>query len=83
MIETLPNIASTDLADLRKVEVTKLLKQVFVPILNNDIVSLGMVRNLRIVDDYVYLRLYVGSHQLELKDQVIEILSNLGWCKKT
>jgi len=83
MIETLPNISSTDLADLRKVEVTKLLKRVIVPILNNDIVSLGMVRNLRIVDDYVYLRLYVGSHQLELKEQVIKILSNLRWCKKT
>ncbi|MFN4795887.1 MAG: P-loop NTPase, partial [Pseudanabaena sp.] len=83
MIETVPNIASTDLADLRKVEVTKLLKRVIVPILNNDIVSLGMVRNLRIVDDYVYLRLYVGSHQLELKEQVISTLSNLNWCKKT
>ncbi|MFN5263268.1 MAG: iron-sulfur cluster assembly protein, partial [Pseudanabaena sp.] len=53
MIETLPNTSSTDLSDLRKVEVTKLLKRVIVPILNNDIVSLGMVRNLRIVDDYV------------------------------
>ena len=71
MIETAPNIASKDLADLRKAEVTQLLKRVIVPILNNDIVSLGMVRNLRIVDDYVYLRLYVGSHQLELKDQVM------------
>ncbi len=61
MNETLPNISSIDLADLRKAEVTQLLKQIIIPILNNDIVSLGMVRNLRIVDDYVYLRLYVGS----------------------
>ena len=83
MIETVPNIVSTDFANLRKAEVTQLLKRVIVPILNNDIVSLGMVRNLRIVDDYVYLRLYIGSDQLELKEQVIKILSNLGWCKKT
>jgi ATP-binding protein involved in chromosome partitioning len=67
----------------RQQEVTHLLKQVIEPILNNDIVSLGMVRNLRIVDDYVYLRLYVGCHQHELQNQIHEILSDLSWCKKT
>jgi ATP-binding protein involved in chromosome partitioning len=71
------------LVDIHKAEVSQLLKQINVPILNNDIVALGMVRNLRIVDDYVYLRLYVGSHQLVLKEQVIAVLSNLNWCKKT
>jgi len=83
MIETIPHISSTDLADIRKAEVSQLLKQVIVPILNTDIVSLGMVRNLRIVDDYIYLRLYVGSHQLELKEKAIAVLANLDWSKKT
>ncbi|MBD2489534.1 Mrp/NBP35 family ATP-binding protein [Aulosira sp. FACHB-615] len=64
-------------------EVVGLLKQVIEPILKNDIVSLGMVRNLRIVSDYVYLRLYIGSHQQELKTEVEVKLSALTWCKKT
>lgn len=63
-------------------EVTQLLKQVIEPTLNNDIVSLGMVRNLRIVDDYIYLRLYVGCHQHDLQHQIQTILSRLNWCKK-
>ena len=63
-------------------EVIQQLKQVIEPVLQNDIVSLGMVRNLRIVDDYVYLRFYVGSHQQELQDQIQAQLTTLTWCKK-
>ncbi|MBE8989485.1 Mrp/NBP35 family ATP-binding protein [Nostoc sp. LEGE 12450] len=64
-------------------EVVQLLKQVIEPTLNNDIVSLGMVRNLRIVDDYIYLRLYIGSHQHQLQAEIQSKLSFLSWCKKT
>jgi ATP-binding protein involved in chromosome partitioning len=63
-------------------EVVELLKQVIEPTLKNDIVSLGMVRNLRIVDDYVYLRLYIGSHQQQLQSEIEAKLSSLSWCKK-
>ncbi|MGJ0605302.1 Mrp/NBP35 family ATP-binding protein [Cylindrospermopsis raciborskii] len=72
-----------DRVDIRKSEVIQLLKQINVPILNNNLVSLGMVRNLRIIDDYVYLRLYLGSCELDLKEEVRTKLSQLGWCKKT
>lgn len=58
------------------------LKQVIEPILKNNIVSLGMVRNLRIVDDYIYLRLYIGATQHYLQEQVKQALSSLIWCKK-
>ncbi len=58
------------------------LKQITEPILKNNIVSLGMVRNLRVVDNYVYLRLYVGQHQQQLEDQIQSALSTLSWCKK-
>jgi ATP-binding protein involved in chromosome partitioning len=34
-----------------------------------------MVRNLRVVDDYVYLRLYVGSHQYGVEAQIQDALS--------
>ncbi|NJP12175.1 MAG: Mrp/NBP35 family ATP-binding protein [Leptolyngbyaceae cyanobacterium RU_5_1] len=59
------------------------LKQVREPVLNTDIVSLGMVRNLRVVGEYVYLRLYVGAHQSGLEAQIQDVLSDLTWCKKT
>lgn len=69
--------------EAREIEVKALLKTVKEPILNTDIVSLGMVRNLRIVDDYVYLRLYVGKHQQSLKAEIVSLLSSLEWCKKS
>ncbi|MEH2107652.1 Mrp/NBP35 family ATP-binding protein [Nostoc sp.] len=64
-------------------EVVQLLKQIIEPTLKNNIVSLGMVRNLRIVDDYIYLRLYIGSHQHHLNPKIESKLSSLSWCKKT
>jgi ATP-binding protein involved in chromosome partitioning len=70
-------------SDFYQQEVVELLKQVIEPTLKNDVVSLGMVRNLRIVDEYVYLRLYVGFHQQQLKLEVESKLSSLSWCKKS
>jgi ATP-binding protein involved in chromosome partitioning len=66
----------------RQQEVIQRLKQVIEPTLNNDILSLGMVRNLRVVDDYIYLRLYIGQHQHHLKAQIESLLSPVSWCKK-
>ena len=68
--------------DIKKEEAISLLKQIIEPILNNNIVDLGMVRNLRIVDDYVYLRLYLGQHQLYLQNLVETRLKDLTWCCK-
>lgn len=70
-------------AEARDRDVAQLLKQVVEPTLKNDIVSLGMVRNLRVVDNYIYLRLYVGSHQHHLQEQIQSLLSSLPWCRKT
>jgi ATP-binding protein involved in chromosome partitioning len=67
----------------RQKAVIELLKQVIEPVLKNDVVSLGMVRNLRVVDDYVYLRLYVGDHQKHLQTAIETPLLSLAWCKKT
>jgi ATP-binding protein involved in chromosome partitioning len=66
----------------RKAEVVALLKTLKEPTLGTDLVSLGMVRNLRVVGDYVYLRLYVGRHQLDRQAQVQTTLAQLPWCKK-
>jgi len=67
----------------RREEVVQLLKQIREPNLNNDIISLGVVRNLRIVNDCVYLKLYVGTQQLFLQEQVKLILNKLPWSKKS
>ncbi|MDM9384026.1 Mrp/NBP35 family ATP-binding protein [Chlorogloeopsis sp. ULAP01] len=67
----------------RQQEVVQILKQIIEPTLKNDIISLGMVRNLRIVNDYVYLRFYIGSHQHQLQAEIESALSSLAWCKKT
>ncbi|MBD2561542.1 MULTISPECIES: Mrp/NBP35 family ATP-binding protein [Nostoc] len=70
-------------ADSYQQEIVQLLKQVIEPTLKNDIITLGMVRNLRVVDDYIYLRLYIGSHQHQLQPEIESVLSSLIWCKKT
>ncbi|MEM8604684.1 MAG: Mrp/NBP35 family ATP-binding protein [Cyanobacteria bacterium P01_F01_bin.86] len=67
---------------VRKAAVIAQLKALQEPTLQNDLVSLGMVRNLRVVGDYAYLQLYVGCHQLELQDLVQQTLMQLPWCKK-
>ncbi|NJM27365.1 MAG: Mrp/NBP35 family ATP-binding protein, partial [Pseudanabaena sp. RU_4_16] len=77
---SLPSRDST--IENREQEVTNLLKSLQEDILKTDIVSLGMVRNLRVVDDYVYLRLYVGKHQQVLKERVQTLLSSLAGVKK-
>lgn len=71
------------ISEVRLQEVIRCLKQIVEPTLKNDIVSLGMVRNLRIVEDYIYLRLYIGKHQHDLQTAIQEILAPLIWCKKT
>ncbi|EDX87423.1 conserved domain protein [Synechococcus sp. PCC 7335] len=78
-----PDVEPADLVlEERKQAAVYCLKQVNEPTLRSNIVELGMVRNLRVVDSYVYLRLYVGVHQLSLKEQVQTALGALKWCKK-
>ncbi|MBE9140476.1 Mrp/NBP35 family ATP-binding protein [Nodosilinea sp. LEGE 07088] len=76
------DVAPSPEAISRKQAVIAQLKTLREPTLGNDLVSLGMVRNLQVVDDYVYLRLYVGCHQLDLQDLVQATLAQLPWCKK-
>lgn len=79
----IPAETESALSDFQKhQEAIHLLKQVTVPPFNQDVISLGMVRNLRIVDDYVSLRLYIGSHQHSLQTAIQAKLSTLSWCKK-
>ncbi len=74
---------SDAIVSARQQDAIACLKTVQEPILQNDVVSLGMVRNLKVVDDYLYLRLYIGAHQVELRDRIQTALADLTWCKKT
>jgi ATP-binding protein involved in chromosome partitioning len=67
----------------RQQAVIALLKQIIVPVLNRNIVDLGMVRNLQVVDNYLYLRLYIGQNQLYLEEALQNRLKELTWCRKT
>ena len=79
----IPDAAPADQAtEARKQQAIVCLKQVVEPNLNNNIVALGMVRNLRVVDDFVYLKLYIGAHQHPLKEETQLALGDLGWCKR-
>ncbi|MEL6555715.1 MAG: Mrp/NBP35 family ATP-binding protein [Cyanobacteria bacterium J06621_11] len=75
-------VPENPVAEARKQQAIHCLKQVVEPTLNNNIVELGMVRNLRVVDNFVYFRLYIGRHQQSLKEQAQLALSDLGWCQK-
>lgn len=75
-------IPDNPVEEVRKQDAIHSLKRVIEPTLNANIVALGMVRNLRVVDDYVYFRLYHGRHQTFLKDQAQLALGDLSWCKK-
>ena len=74
--------AGEAIASDRERDAIAALKTVTEPNLGKDIVSLGMARNLRIVDDYVSVRLYIGAHQTDLESSVLEVLNDLPWCKK-
>src|SRR4028118_111018 len=79
--ENLPNPPNPLIASRRQ-EAIQCLQHVIEPTLKNNIVSLGMVRNLRVVDDYLYLRLYIGANQHYLEEETQQALSSLTWCKK-
>jgi ATP-binding protein involved in chromosome partitioning len=79
--ENLPNPPNPLIASRRQ-EAIQCLQQVIEPTLKNNIVSLGMVRNLRVVDDYLYLRLYIGANQHYLEEETQQALSSLTWCRK-
>ncbi|MEO0853735.1 MAG: Mrp/NBP35 family ATP-binding protein, partial [Cyanobacteria bacterium J06648_11] len=78
----IPETPDDETTASRRQEAIASLKHVIEPILNTDVVSLGMIRNLRVVEDYAYCRLYHGMHQAELLARVQSALDGLSWCKK-
>ena len=48
----------------------------------NDLISSCMVRNIRVVGKYIYLKLFLGSDQLYLENKVKDALKVFDWAEK-
>ena len=48
----------------------------------NDLISSCMVRNIRVVGNYIYLKLFLGSDQLYLENKVKDALKVFEWAEK-
>ena len=48
----------------------------------NDLISSCMVRNIRVVGKYIYLKLFLGSDQLYLENKVKDALKVFEWAEK-
>ena len=69
-------------ADLRLEEVRSVLDAIPVSGLDSSLVKSALVRNLRVIDDDVYVRLFHGSDQSHFVDRVQLALSTLEWTNR-
>lgn len=63
-------------------EVRNILAGIPTTLPGSDLLSSGMARNIRVVDDHVYLRLFAGSDQGELSEIVRDALDSLSWSRR-
>ena len=68
--------------DLRLEEVRSVLGEISIPGSHLSLVGSALVRNIRVIDDDVYVRLFHGSDQRHLVDLTRTALSTLGWTKR-
>lgn len=69
-------------ADLRLEQVRSVLDGIQVHGSDSSLVGSALVRNIRVIDDDVYVRLFHGSDQSHLVDRTRTVLSSLGWTKR-
>lgn len=63
-------------------EVRSLLSRIPISLPGGDVLSSGMARNIRVVDDHIYLRLFAGSDQGALSEVVQHRLNHLAWSRR-
>lgn len=76
-----PSLAVNDI-DLRLEEVRSVLDDIPIPGSQLSLVGSALVRNIRVIDDDVYVRLFHGSDQNHLIDATRTALSSLAWTKR-
>ena len=68
--------------DLRLEEVRSVLCDIPIPGSQLSLLGSALVRNIRVIDDDVYVRLFHGSDQSHLIDATRTALSSLAWTKR-
>ena len=68
--------------EARQNQVKEYLKTLEFREIYGDLISSCVVRNIRVVGDYLYLKLFLGSDQIKLKEIIENKLKIFSWAKK-
>ena len=68
--------------EVRQNQVKEYLKTLEFREIYGDLISSCVVRNIRVVGDYLYLKLFLGSDQIKLKKIIENKLKFFSWAKK-
>ena len=68
--------------EARQNQVKEYLKTLEFKEIYGDLISSCVVRNIRVVGDYLYLKLFLGSDQIKLKEIIENKLKFFSWAKK-
>ena len=77
---TMPS--STELSDQRQDEIFNTLTGILLPNSDLSLIQAGLIRNVRVIDNDVYVRLFHGSDQTFLVKQVNKCLVDLSWSNR-
>ena len=66
----------------RQNEVKEYLRRLKFDEISGDPITSCIIRNIRVVGDYLYLKIFLGSDQIQIKEKIEEELKNFLWAKK-
>jgi len=66
----------------RQNEVKQYLRELKLDEISDDPISSCLIRNIRVVGDYLYLKIFLGSDQIKIKEKIEEELKIFTWAKK-
>ncbi|OUU65161.1 MAG: hypothetical protein CBC24_05930, partial [Candidatus Pelagibacter sp. TMED64] len=75
-------ISDKDKSEERIADIKSYLSSFEINNFRNDLITSCMVRNIRVVGNYIYLKLFLGSDQLYLENKVKDALKVFEWAEK-
>ena len=66
----------------RQNEVKEYLRRLKFDEISGDPITSCIIRNIKVVGDYLYLKIFLGSDQIQIKEKIDEELKNFSWAKK-
>ena len=66
----------------RQKEVKEYLRRLKFDEISGDPISSCIIRNIRVVGNYLYLKIFLGTDQIQIKEKIDEELKNFSWAKK-